>query len=174
LTGQYSGASTGDTNLDLVLNTGYEVYSGPYNITLNDLTPGQIYTVQLFGLNDNTGPTRQGNFSVPTDYNDVSASFQFGDNDYVVGVFIATAATQEISMGQAGGGGYISSVVVRTLAGPPSPTIQKSGSNLQVNWMLGTLLQATNLTGPWLTNTGMSPLTISPTAPRLFFQTRVP
>jgi len=57
-------------------------------------------------------------------------------------------------------------VIVRTLAGPPSPTIQKSGSNLQVSWSIGTLLQATNLTGPWTTNTAMSPLTISPVSPR--------
>jgi hypothetical protein len=173
LTGQYSGLSTGDTNLDLVLNTGDEVYSGAFNLTLSNLTVGQLYSVQIFGLNNNTGPTRQGNFSVPTDFNDVSASFMFGDDVYVVGTFIATAAYQQISMGQAGGGGYLSSVIVRSTA-PPSPTIQKSGSNLQVSWSMGTLLQATNLTGPWLTNTGTSPITITPAAPRQFFRTRVP
>jgi hypothetical protein len=173
LTGQYTGASTGDTNLDLVLNTGYEVFSGPFNITLNNLTVGQLYTVQIFGLNDNTGPTRQGNFSVPTDNTDVSASFLFGDNVYVVGTFKAITATQQISMGQAGGGGYVAAVIVRT-TGVPSPTIQKSGSNLQVSWSIGTLLQATNLSGPWIPNAATSPLTISPASPRLFFRTQFP
>jgi hypothetical protein len=173
LTGQYSGPSTGDSNLDLVLNTDDEVYSGPYNLTLSNLTVGQLYTVQIFALNDNTGPTRQGNFSVPTDNNDVSASFMFGDNVYVVGTFQATAAYQQISMGQAGGGGYLSSVIVRT-TGVPSPTIQKSGSNLQVSYQIGTLLQATSLKGPWVTNsTGGGTITVSPTGV-MFFRTQYP
>jgi len=172
LTGQFGG-STGDPNLDLVLNTGCEVYGGA-TITLKNLTVGQLYTVQIFALNDVTGPTRQGNFSVPTDPADVSASFMFGDNVYVVGTFIATATTQEISIGQAGGGGYISSVVVRTLTEPPAPVIQQSGSNLQVNWGVGTLLQATNLTGPWITNTAPTPLTVAPTGSRMFFRVQLP
>jgi hypothetical protein len=172
LTGQYSGASTGDTNLDLVLNTSDEIFPGAA-ITLKNLTPFQLYTVQIFAINNLSGPVRQGNFTAATDPADLSASFQMGDNVYVVGTFTATAATQVINIGQYGGG-YISSVIVRTLAGPPSPTIQKSGSNLQVSWSIGTLLQATNLTGPWTTNTAMSPLTISPVSPRLFFRTQIP
>jgi hypothetical protein len=170
LTGQYSGASTGDTNLDLVLNTSYEVFS-PATITVSNLTAGQFYTVQLFALNNNSGPGRQGNFSVPNDAGDVSASFQMGDNVYVAGCFFATNTTQQIRIGTAAGGGYISAVIVRTTI--PSPTIQKSGSNLQVNWSIGNLLQATNLTGPWVTNTSMSPI-ITPAAPRQFFKTQAP
>jgi len=120
------------------------------------------------------GPSRQGNFSIPTDGADVSASFMFGDNVYMVGTFIATATTQVISIGQAGGGGYISSVIVCTLAGPPSPTIQWSGSNLLLNWPIGTLEQATNVAGPWTTNTATAPLTIAPTSPHMFFRVQVP
>ncbi len=172
LTGQF-GWSTGDPNFDLVLNTGCEVYSCA-TITLKNLTVGQLYTAQIFALNDATGPTRQGNFSVPADPADVSASFMFGDNVYVVGTFIATATTQEISIGQAGGGGYISSVIVRTLTEPPSPVIQQSGSNLQVNWGIGTLLQATNLAGPWITNTAPAPLTVAPTGSKMFFRVQFP
>jgi hypothetical protein len=171
LTGQYSGASTGDTNLDLVLNTSEEVYPGAA-ITLKNLTPFQLYTVQIFGINNLSGPTREGNFTASTDPADLSASFQFGDNVYVVGTFIATAATQVINIGQYGGG-YISSVIVRT-SGPPSPTITWSGSNLQVNWSIGTLLQATNITGPWTTNHSASPLTVVPTAPAMFYRTQFP
>jgi hypothetical protein len=172
VTGPY-GPGTGDPNFDLVLGTDDEVYSCA-TITLSNLTVGQLYTVQIFALIDNTGSTRQVNFSVPTDNNDVSASFMFGDNVYVVGTFIATATTQQISMGQAGGNGYISSVIVRTLTGPPSPAIQQSGSNLQVNWGIGTLLQATNLTGPWITNTAPTPLTVAPTGSKMFFRVQFP
>jgi hypothetical protein len=97
-----------------------------------------------------------------------------GDNVYVLGTFIATGTTQVIDQNEADGHGYMSCVIIRALSAPPSPSIAKSGSNLQVNWMIGTLLQATNLTGPWITNAGPGPFTISPAAPRLFFQTRVP
>jgi len=47
---------------------------------------------------------RQGNFTAATDPADLSASFQMGDNVYVVGTFTATAATQVINIGQYGGG----------------------------------------------------------------------
>jgi hypothetical protein len=172
LTGQYSGASTGDANLDLVLNTSEEIFTGAA-ITLKNLTPLQLYTVQLFGINNLSGPGRQGNFTASTDPADLSASFQFGDNVYVVGTFIATASTQVINVGQAGGGGYISSVIVRT-TGVPSPTIQKSGLNLLVNYQMGTLLQATSLKGPWVTNsTGGGTITVSPTGV-MFFRTQFP
>lgn len=171
ITGAYSGPSTGDTNLDTVLGTDDEIYGG--TLTLNNLTPGQLYTVQLFPLNDTAGAARQGNFSIPTDPADVSASFSFGDNVYVVGTFIATGTTQVITPGIGGGGAYLAAVIVRTTT-PPSPTITSSGSNLLVSWPIGTLLQATNLTGPWITNTATSPLTVTPTGPRLFFRTQIP
>jgi hypothetical protein len=96
-----------------------------------------------------------------------------GDNVYVLGTFMATNTIQGIQFNEAEGG-YVSAVVIRRLVAPPSPTIQKSGSNLQVSWSTGTLLQATNLTGPWIPNNATSPLTISPASPRLFFRTQFP
>jgi hypothetical protein len=171
ITGAYTGTSTGDTNFDSILGTEDEVYS-PSTLTLNKLTSGQYYTVQVFGLNDTAGASRQGNYSIPTDPADVSASFSLGDNVYVVGTFQATGATQAISLGMAGGGVYVAAVIVRNIA--PSPTITWSGSNLQVAWPSGTLLQATSLFGPWTTNHSSSPLTVVPTAPTMFYRTQIP
>lgn len=47
-----------------------------------------------------------------------------------------------------------------------------SGNSLSLAWPFGTLLQATNLTGPWTTNSSVSPatITIDPAAPQLFFK----
>jgi hypothetical protein len=172
ITGAYTGPSTGDTNLDTVLGTDDEVYGGS-TLTLNNLTSGQFYTVQLFGLNDTAGASRQGNYSIPTDPADVSASFSFGDNVYVVGTFKATGTTQIITPGIGGGGAYLAAVIVRNIV--PSPTITWSGSNLLVTWPGGTLLQTTNLiTGPWITNHSASPLTVVPTAPAMFYRTQFP
>jgi len=171
ITGAYTGASTLDTNFDSILGTDDEVYN-PSTLTLNNLISGQFYAVQVFGLNDIAGASRQGNYSIPTDPADVSASFSFGDNVYVVGTFKATGTTQPISIGMAGGGGYVACVIVRNIA--PSPTITQSGSNLVVTWPGGTLLQAPAITGPWTTNHSSSPLTVAPSAAAMFYRTQVP
>jgi hypothetical protein len=167
----YSGPSTGDTNLDTVLGRGVENYSGA-TITLNNLTVGRLYSVQLIALNDVAGASRQGSFSNPNDPADVSAAFTFGDNVYVVGTFVATATTQAITENLGDGHGYISAAIIRALA--PPPAIQWSGSNLQVSWLYGTLLEATNITGPWKTNIATSPYTVAPVGPMKFYRVQVP
>jgi PQQ-like domain len=39
-----------------------------------------------------------------------------------------------------------------------------------LNWASGTLLQSTNVTGPWMTNSATSPYTITPTNSQMFFR----
>jgi hypothetical protein len=178
-TGVYTGGSTGDTNLDLVLSIDVEdSYNGtpaiPPTITLNNLTLGHLYSVQLFAINDTAGSLRQISFAPSTDPADVSAAFQMGDNVYVLGTFIATGTTQVIAQNEADGHGYMSCVIVRALSAPPSPSIAKSGSNLLVNWQIGSLLEATNLKGPWITNANPAPLTIAPAGSSMFFRVQVP
>jgi hypothetical protein len=178
-TGVYTGPGTGDTNLDLVLSSDDEdSYNGtpaiPPTITLNNLIIGNLYTVQLFAINDTAGFLRATIFAPTTDPADVSGAFQMGDNVYVVGTFIATGTTQAIYQNEADGHGYISCLIVRTLSVPPSPTIQKSGSNLLVNWQIGSLLEATNLKGPWITNANPEPITIAPAGSSMFFRVQVP
>jgi hypothetical protein len=97
-----------------------------------------------------------------------------GDNVYVLGTFIATGTTQVIAQNEADGHGYMSCVIVRALSAPPSPSIAKSGSNLLVNWQIGSLLEATNLKGPWITNANPAPLTIAPAGSSMFFRVQVP
>ncbi len=49
------------------------------------------------------------------------------------------------------------------------------GGSLTLTWTSGMLLQATNVVGPWTTNTGAaSPLIITPTGPRMFYRLLVP
>jgi len=47
-----------------------------------------------------------------------------------------------------------------------------SGNSMSLAWPFGTLLQATNLMGPWTTNSSVSPatITIDPAEPQLFFK----
>src|SRR6202012_5058896 len=38
------------------------------------------------------------------------------------------------------------------VAGPQKLNITRAGNNIVLTWQMGTLLQATNLVGPWVTN----------------------
>jgi hypothetical protein len=176
-TGVYTGPGTGDTNLDLVLSNDEEdSVNGTTlpSITLKNLTLSQLYSVQLFAINDTAGFLREISFAPSSDPADVSAAFQMGDNVYVLGTFIATGPTLIINQNEADGHGYMSCVIVRALSVPPSPFIAKSGSNLLVNWQIGSLLEATNIKGPWITNAIPAPLTIAPAGSSMFFRVQVP
>jgi hypothetical protein len=53
--------------------------------------------------------------------------------------------------------------------------IQQNGSQLTLTWPNGTLLEATNLLGPWITNGSSSPYVFTPSAttPQKFFRVQV-
>ena len=68
-------------------------------------------------------------------------------------------------------------VVVGTVtfpvAAPVSISLQMSGSNLQLIWPQGTLLESSNVSGPWTTNFAASPFIVSPTNAQRFYRLRV-
>jgi len=170
-TGVYSGPSTGDTNLDLVLGMCNE-NSGTPTITLNALTQGLLYSVQIITINDTAGALRQIYYSDATDTNDVSSAFLMGDNTSLTGTFVAANTTEVINQNEGDGHGYMSAVIVRTTF--PTLTESKSGSSLQLNWNFGTLLEATNIKGPWTTNVNTAPLVITPAGPQKFYRVSFP
>ena len=95
-----------------------------------------------------------------------------GDNVYLVGTFTATNTTQTIVENEADNHGYITAVIVRIPPPMPLLSIQRAGANLQVAYTNGILEQATNVTGPWTTNTTTSPYTFTPSTngTRMFFR----
>jgi hypothetical protein len=52
-------------------------------------------------------------------------------------------------------------------------SFQFSGSSLKLSWSPGTLLEATNLMGPWTTNNATSPFTVTPTEPEKFYRVQL-
>ncbi|MGP8235731.1 MAG: RHS repeat-associated core domain-containing protein [Limisphaerales bacterium] len=54
--------------------------------------------------------------------------------------------------------------------GTPFSIAKAAAGSLTLTWSQGTLLQATNLTGPWSTNTAASPYTFAPTNSQKFFK----
>jgi hypothetical protein len=63
---------------------------------------------------------------------------------------------------------------IMQLAGQ-SATVQIApvGTNLQLNWPYGTLLEAKNITGPWTVNTNQSPYVVTPTGDRKFYRVQL-
>jgi len=59
-------------------------------------------------------------------------------------------------------------------APPVTLTIAPAGAgNLTISWLAGTLLQSTNVTGPWTTNPAVSPCLVTPANSQIFFKVRV-
>jgi len=171
-TGVYTGPSTGDTNLDVILNA--DIEAGSTLVTVKNLTVSNQYSVQLFALNDVAGVTRQANWSDANNAADVSQTFTMGGNVYVVGTFTATNTTAVINENCANNNGYISAVIVRTVPPAPMISIQKVGSNVQVTYSNGILEQATSVKGPWTTNNTASPYIFTPNGTSQFFRAQSP
>jgi Concanavalin A-like lectin/glucanases superfamily/Bacterial Ig domain len=66
----------------------------------------------------------------------------------------------------------IATLYTTALAGSPvTLSCQISGTNLVLSWPHGTLLQATNIAGPWTTNNAAtSPYTLVPDEPQMFYR----
>ncbi len=57
--------------------------------------------------------------------------------------------------------------------GSATLTITNSGGNVTLTWPGGTLLQASNVTGPWTTNAATSPYTVSATGATKFYRVQL-
>ncbi len=180
-------ATTGNANFDAVLNQ-CNFDQGPIKtITLNNLVAGHNYSVLLIGLDTRGGLTagsagaRLAYFQDPVVPTDVSSTFHMADTVYVMASFLAQTTTQTIiEQLPTGNAGNMNALVVYDLSAvvtPPSLSIAPSGGgNLTLTWSAGsTLLQTTNLLGPWTTNsTATSPYIVSPTNAQSFFRVRTP
>jgi hypothetical protein len=52
--------------------------------------------------------------------------------------------------------------------------IVPAGNQLQIVWPYGTLLETTNLAGPWTTNANSSPYLVTPTGGQRFYRVQIP
>ena len=182
-TGAFTG-NTGNANFNGVL-TRFNYDGGPKTITLMNLTVGQTYSVQLFALDDRNDTSaessRSASFQHPSNPSDVSATFLMGDNVFVIGTFTAPPnsasttvnVTIQENLPTGPGNGNINALVVRAL--PPVRLSYQwlTGSQLQLQWPQGALLEATNLNGPWITNNAASPFYLSPTGLQKYFRARI-
>lgn len=165
--------TTGDANFDAILDQTGEVGGAP-DITLHNLTIDQRYSVQLFALDNLHDPSRAQSFADPNDLADVSRTYTVGDNAYIIGTFVANNTDVTIRQVLPTFHGYFGSLVVRQVPTTPTLSIQRVGSSLQVDYADGTLLEATDITGPWTTNTTTTPYTFTPAGASRFFRVQGP
>lgn len=143
-TGAFTTNTTGNANLNAVLN-GFEHDGGPHMITLKNLIPGQLYSVQLFALDDRHDGTseysRQCSFQTPSNAGNSSATFAMGNNVYVVGTFVAVSTNMIIRQNlPSSNNGNLNALVVRQLPGtdilvtwPPQSLRAHPGDSAQLS-----------------------------------------
>jgi hypothetical protein len=134
-------------------------------------TQGMLYLINSNGVQTAVN-------QIPHDAEDFGVTWHLGDDatgtggsrtfpgtiDEVSVYLSALSSNQIISMYDAG----------VQIAPPVALDIAPAGpGNLTLTWSQGTLLQATNLAGPWSTNTASSPFHISPTNSHMFFKVLV-
>jgi len=153
------------------VGNGYEI-SVPADTTLKTLTVyaggyGTIVNFQASLSDDSAPPYSNESLSDPGGNSPGSADaytlqFAAGATNQTLTVEVTCAADY--------GGGNVT-LIAATLS-KPLATLQIGfvGSNLYLTWPSGTLEQATNIAGPWTTNSAASPLRITHSAPQMFYR----
>jgi hypothetical protein len=118
------GGTVGNTTFDTILNS-HSWQGGGGSFTIGGLTPGNLYTVQMFGVFD----TRACCAARDTRYGDglgnLSDNVTRGEGETALGVFVADAAMQLIQVLPGDGGSGVdpalSAYVVRDATPIPEP-----------------------------------------------------
>ena len=124
LSGYLNGGTTGDGNLDVILNNG--IFGSSANTaTLNNLTIGQAYTVLVLLADDRTSGASGPNFTV-TDGLTVSPSQRFAFPNgtpaiggFIMGTFTAKATNQPLTVLQNGNAQYLAILLEKGTAPAP-------------------------------------------------------
>lgn len=154
--------------------------TGTISQAISGFAPGINYTISFLAA-ERSGNAQSWdvmvNGTVVASFNPGSSATSYSN---YMATFTATLTTETVAFvgtDLAGGDNTVFIDNVRITAPPVLPSvninIQQTGSNLVLNWPSGTLLQATNLMGPWITNSATSPYTNQPNNPQMFYRVRV-
>lgn len=122
--GGWYGPILADANFSRVLN-GF-AYNGAGDITIQGLTPGRKYQIELFATDDRNAAlsARTELFSdsaIPDAGND-TAAFTFGSNSHVLGTFTASAASTHLYVrGVSSADTVVDAYVLRDVTPTPEP-----------------------------------------------------
>jgi len=136
-------------------------------------TQGTLY---LVGTN---GVVQSAVNAIPHDSEQVGISWHIGDDGGGTGGRTFPGSISSVSVYLTALSSYDIAVLADTglgLAVPPPPVTVNIGpsestpGSLTITWSAGSLLQASTLAGPWVTNTATSPYTVAPTNAHTFFK----
>jgi hypothetical protein len=172
----------GPVGLMVTPGMGSTVVTGLRIYTANDAIERDPTDYLLEGSNDggaSFATISSGSLALPDDRNNPAALNPLGQINEEVAFANGTAyTTYRLSFNNVKNNAAANSMQVGeiellgTAATTPSVTLslQSTGGQLQLQWSQGSLLEATNLAGPWTTNTATSPYVVVPTEPQKFFR----
>lgn len=147
----------------------FSLPDGRYNIVIfscngtESLTADAGAQITVAGVTETALPTQDTNFVQ-------------GDNYVVFSGVVVTNASLNCTITPVAGKSYGSLNGAQVQYVGPYVVMQLTpvaGGQFQLQWSQGTLLEATNLLGPWTTNAAASPFTITPSGPQKFYRVRV-
>ena len=144
--------------------------------------PNGLYNLVLYSCNGTEAGNPSHKEGVTFTVNGVSKTilpttdqeFVLNDNYVIFNNVVVTDATLSGTWVGTNNFGSLNGAQLEYLGAYQPLTIQNSGSQLRIDWSAGTLLQATNLAGPWTTNSAASPLLVTPSEAQMFFKVQLP
>ena len=174
--GSFSSLATGYTN-NLLLDTFAQIYGNQSFVFHN--VPNGKYNLALYGcvgywVNRGITFTVDG---VSQSITNVQDSFFLPDNMVLYTNLVVIGGSLEVDMvnvpstpgNPTSTEGDFNGAQLQLVKYGPSP-LALSPNNTTLTWSNGGLMQATNIMGPWVTNTATSPFTITPTGQMKFYR----
>ena len=160
--GAANGGSGDATSPTSIVGNSWHMVAYTYTGVPNVANNGALYVDGVLKAN-NTVPVNTGNLL------DVYIG---GAPDYGTGRLLPGSIAHAAIFTNALSAAQITALYNSSLVAPiPMLTITPSGSeNLTVIWWQGILQQATNVSGPWITNMAASPYTVVPTNSQTYFR----
>ena len=150
----------------------------PFSFSL----PNGRYNIVVFSCNGTESSTADAAAQISlggmtaTAFPTQDTSFVEGNNYVVFSGVVVTNASLSGTIAPTGGKAYGSLNGAQVQYVGPNVVMQVTrtvGGQLQLQWSQGTLLEATNILGPWTTNSAPSPFTITPTGPQKYYRVKV-
>jgi predicted alpha-1,2-mannosidase len=156
-------ANNGDaTSPTSIVGTGWHnvvyAYTGVPNVTNN----GSFYVDGVLVAHD----------TVPLPPGDGYDVWIGGSPDYGTGRLLPGSIAHAAVFAHALSAAQVRALYSASLVAPPVAlkVAQPGAASVTLTWSQGTLLQSTNVAGPWTTNTAASPCTIVPTNSQMYFK----
>ena len=139
--------------------------SGVYNLVLFSCNGSESSTADAAALFKVGGMSR---VAAPTQ----DTSFVEGNNYVVFSQVPVTGSTLTGTWEPTNGKSYgsLNGAQLRYLGPAVTIDLRRVGTQLQLEWSQGTLLEATSIMGPWTTNSAPSPYPVTPTGPQKFYR----